>query len=137
MALTNATEQYSIEPAQEADWPWMLIGQVEIAWRRLVSDRQRELGRQRVEESVARQVASVRTDEGFATQAFVAKTDKGESVGFVWVAKDQNDATGQMEASVLHQYVDPTHRGRGLGDWLLDVAEDQDLYSGLAEERPR
>lgn len=130
--MSQTTQRkYHIEPAMEDDWPWIVEGQVEIAWLRLESERRQTLGRRAVEESVARQVERLRHDAGFANQAFVARTGDGTPAGFVWVAKDQNDSTGQMEASLLNQYVAEAHRGQGLGHRLMETAEEWARQQGL------
>jgi ribosomal protein S18 acetylase RimI-like enzyme len=66
----------------------------------------------------------MREDKGFHNKAFVAKTDDGTPAGFVLVAKTHNDATGQLEASLLSQYVAEPYRGQGLGHRLMEAAED-------------
>ena len=114
---------FTIEPATEEDWPWIAEGQVEIAWVGLTSERQESLGRQRVEESVARQVERLRSTTDFPNQAFVARTDDGTPAGYVWVARDENDSTGQLEASLLSQFVAQAYRGQGLGRRLMEAAE--------------
>jgi ribosomal protein S18 acetylase RimI-like enzyme len=131
MTTEEKAVEYTIEPATRADWPWILKGQVDIAWQRLDPERRDELGRSHVEATVRRRVASIHADEDFATQAFVAKTAAGKPVGFIWVAKDHNDSTGQVEASLLNQYVEEAHRGRGLGHQLLETAEDWARELGL------
>ena len=85
---------FHIEPAMEDGWPWIVQGEIEIAWMRLTPERQRGLGRQVVEASVARQVERLRHDAGFPSQALVARAEDGTLAGFVWVAKDRNDSTG-------------------------------------------
>ena len=122
---------FRIEKAVESDWPWILKGLTEIAWVRLDSERQRRMGREVVGESVERQVQRLRRDEGFPSQAFVAKTDDGTQAGFVWVAKTHNDSTGQLEASLLNQYVAEPYRGQGLGRRLMEKAEDWARQQGL------
>lgn len=122
---------FHIEPATEDDWPWIVQGEVEIAWVRLRPERQRSLGRQAVEASVARQVERLRQDADFPTQAFVARADDGTLAGFVWVARDQNDSTGQLEASLLNQYVAEPCRGQGLGRRLMEAAEEWARQQGL------
>ena len=122
---------FRIEPAGEDDWPWIVQGQVEIAWVRLDPQRQRDLGRQAVEASVARQVERLRHDTNFFNQAFVARAGDGSLAGFVWVAKDENDSTGQMEASLLNQYVAEAYRGQGLGYRLMETAEEWARQQGL------
>jgi ribosomal protein S18 acetylase RimI-like enzyme len=126
-----AESRFRIETATESDWPWIVQGQVEIAWARLGPDRQREVNRQMVEERVAQQVAKLRQEEGFPNEAFMAKTDEGTPVGFVWVAKTHNDFTGQLEASLLNQYVAETYRGQGLGRRLVETAEEWARQQGL------
>jgi ribosomal protein S18 acetylase RimI-like enzyme len=123
--------RFRIDKATESDWPWIAQGQVEIAWTRLGPDRQREAGRQTVEERVAQQVAELCQDEGFPNEAFVAKTDEGTPAGFVWVAKNHNDFTGQLEASLLNQYVAEPYRGQGLGRRLMETAEEWARQQGL------
>jgi ribosomal protein S18 acetylase RimI-like enzyme len=49
----------------------------------------------------------------------------------VWVAKDQNDFTGQMQASLLNQYVAEPYRDQGLGHLLLETAEEWARQQGL------
>jgi ribosomal protein S18 acetylase RimI-like enzyme len=124
--------EFHIEPAREDDWPWIARRQVEIAWLRLEPERQQRLGRQAVEASVARQVERLRHDPGFPSRAFVARADDGTPAGFIWVAKDQNDSTGQMEASLLNQYVDEVYRGQGLGRRLMETAEEWARQQGLS-----
>jgi ribosomal protein S18 acetylase RimI-like enzyme len=123
--------KFEIETATESDWPWIVQGQVEIAWKWLGPDRQREASRQAVEERVAQQVAELRQDKGFPTKAFMAKTDDGTPAGFVWVAKNHNDFTGQLEASLLNQYVAEPYRGQGLGRRLMETAEEWARQQGL------
>jgi ribosomal protein S18 acetylase RimI-like enzyme len=126
-----AESRFRIEKATESDWPWIGQGQVEIAWARLGLDRQREANRQTVEERVVQQVAKLRQEEGFPNEAFVAKTDEGTPAGFVWVAKNHNDFTGQLEASLLNQYVAELYRGQGLGRRLVETAEEWARQQGL------
>lgn len=129
---TSFTEnRFQIEKATESDWPWIVQGQVQIAWVRLGPDRQREASRQTVEERVAQQVAKLRQEEGFPNEAFMAKTDDGTPAGFVWVAKTHNDFTGQLEASLLSQYVAEPYRGQGLGRRLMETAEEWACQQGL------
>ena len=129
-ASSNGTA-FRIETATKDDWPWIVQGQVAIAWARLGSERQREVSRQTVEERVARQVAELRQQEGFPSVAFVARTDDGTPVGFVWVARTHNDFTGQLEASLLSQYVAEPCRGQGLGHRLMETAEEWARQQGL------
>jgi ribosomal protein S18 acetylase RimI-like enzyme len=126
-----AESRFRIETATEGDWPWIVQGQVEIAWARLGSDRQREASRQTVEERVAQQVAELRQEEGFPNEAFIATTDEGTPAGFVWMAKTHNDFTGQLEASLLNQYVAEPYRGQGLGRRLMETAEEWARQQGL------
>ena len=122
---------FHIEPSTEDDWPWIARGEVEIAVVRLTPDRQRNLDRQAIEASVARRVENLRHDADFPSQALVARTDDGTLAGFVWVARDQNDSTGQLEASLLNQYVAEPYRGQGLGRRLMDAAEEWAQGQGL------
>jgi ribosomal protein S18 acetylase RimI-like enzyme len=123
--------QFKIEQAAESDWPWIVQGEVEIAWVRLGAEQQEHVGRQAVEGAVARRVRQLREAQDFATLAFVARADDGTLAGFVWVAKDQNDSTGQLQASVLNQYVAEPYRNRGLGHRLLETAEEWARQQGL------
>jgi ribosomal protein S18 acetylase RimI-like enzyme len=123
--------QFHIGAAVEDDWLWIAQGQTEIAWVRLEAERQQETDRRALDEQVALQVAKLRADEGFPNQAFVARTDDGELAGYVWVAKTHNDSTGQLEASLLSQYVAEAYRGQGLGRRLMEEAEDWARRQGL------
>jgi ribosomal protein S18 acetylase RimI-like enzyme len=120
-----------IVPATENDWPWIIQGQIEIAWKRLGAERRKGLNRQDVAQSVERQVNRLRQDEGFPSQAFVACTDDGRRAGFVWVARGHNVTTGRPEASLLNQYVAEAHRGEGLGMRLMETAENWARDQGL------
>ncbi len=132
MFASSKETAFRIETATDDDWPWIVQGQAEIAWVRLGPERQREVvGRQTVEERVARQVAELRREEGFPNEAFVARTDDGAPVGFVWVARTHNDFTGQLEASLLSQYVAEPSRGQGLGHRLMETAEEWARQQGL------
>ena len=103
----------------------------EIAWVRLGRERQQEMAQQAVEERVTRQVAKLRRDEGFPNEVFVARVDGETLAGFVWVARTHNDFTGQLEASLLDQYVAESHRGQGLGRRLMEAAEEWARRQGL------
>jgi ribosomal protein S18 acetylase RimI-like enzyme len=127
----SSKETFQIETATEGDWPWIVQGEAEIAWVRLGHERQREVGQQAIEERVAQQVARLREEEGFPNQAFVARTEDGTPAGFVWVARTHNDSTGQLEASLLSQYVAEAYRGQRLGRRLLETAEAWARGQGL------
>jgi len=122
---------FRIEQAEEGDWPFIVQGQVEIAWARLDAEHRRPVGREEIEEHVARRVQALRRDEGFPNLAFVAKTDDGTPAGYVWIARTHNDSTGQHEASLLSQYVAAPHRGQGLGSRLMEAAEGWAREMGL------
>jgi ribosomal protein S18 acetylase RimI-like enzyme len=124
MSAGSQETSFRIEAAKQDDWPWIAQGQVEIIWVRLGPERHREVSQTTVGERVAQQVARLREDEGFPNQAFVARTDDGTLAGFVWVARTHNDSTGQLEASLLSQYVAEPYRGQGLGRRLMETAEE-------------
>ena len=122
---------FQFGPAIESDWPFIIDWQAEIAWVGLGRDRQRATDLATVCERVARQVAQLRADEGFPNQTLVSRTADGEPAGFVWVARTHNDRTGQVEASLLGQYVAKPYRGQGLGGRLLELAENWARQQGL------
>jgi len=124
-------KSFRIVPAEADDWAWIEQGQVEIAWTRLGRERQRETSRKAVAYQVARRIENLRRDEGFYNEAFVAWIEGGTRAGFVWVARDQNDSTGQVEALLLNQFVAEAYRGQGLGRQLLEKAEDWAREQGL------
>jgi ribosomal protein S18 acetylase RimI-like enzyme len=129
----NSEFVFHIAPATDDDWPWIVQGEIEIYWVRLGSERQREVGLQAVEERVVQRVADLRKEEGFPNQAFVAKAEEGTPAGFVWVAQTHNDSTGQLEASLLNQYVAEPYRGQGLGRHLMETAEEWARQQGLPQ----
>jgi ribosomal protein S18 acetylase RimI-like enzyme len=131
MAAGSKEIVYRIEMATESDWPWIVQGQVETTWVRLGPERQQGIRRRTIEEYVERQIAALRNDESFPIQAFIARTDDGVPAGFVWVAKDHNDSTGQLEATLMNQYVAEPYRGQGLGRRLLETAEEWAWGQGL------
>jgi len=124
MAQEPVPRMFRIEPASASDWPWIVQGEVEIAWTRLGAKGRQEIDRRVVEERTKRRVAEIRQDEGFRNLAFVARTEDGALAGYVWVARTHNDSTGQLEAALLNQYVAEPYRGEGLGRRLMDTAED-------------
>jgi ribosomal protein S18 acetylase RimI-like enzyme len=127
----NKEAVFRIERAAEGDWPWIVQGEIEIAWTRLGKEHQREMGQETIAERVSRRVAQLRKDESFHNEAFVTKAKDGTLAGFVWVARDQNDSTGQMEALLLNQYVAEAYRGQGLGRRLMERAEEWAREQGL------
>jgi ribosomal protein S18 acetylase RimI-like enzyme len=131
MSASSENRVFRISPAEEDDWSWIIQGQVEIAWVRLGPEGQRGVRRATIERSVAQRVAQVRHDSGFPSQAFVAKTGDGTPAGYVWIARTHNDATGQLEASLLSQYVAVDYRSQGLGQRLMETAEEWAGQQGL------
>ena len=57
--------------------------------------------------------------------------DRPPGSSFVWVARTHNDSTGQLEASLLSQYVSEPYRGQELGHRLMEAAEDWARQQGL------
>lgn len=130
MSFNSKQMPFRIEKAAESDWPWIVRGQAEIVWKRLGREQQ-EMSRQAVGQHVAQRVEEIRADEGFPTEAFVAKTDDGTQAGYVWVARSHHDFTGQLEASLLSQYVAEAYRNQGLGRRLMETAEEWARQQGL------
>lgn len=128
--MSNEISFYVDTPTEE-DWPWIVQGEVEIACARLDPERRKGVDRQAAAERVAQRVATLREEEGFPNQAFIARTDDGTRAGYVWVARSHNDFTGQLEASLLNQYVAQPYRGHGLGYRLMETAEEWARRQGL------
>ena len=122
---------FRIEVASASDWPWIVQGEVEIAWARLGPRGRQDVDRRTVEERTEKRVSTLRQDEGFPNRAFLARTDDGTLAGYVWVAKTHNDSTGRLEASLLNQYVAEPYRGQSLGCCLMEAAEDWARREGL------
>jgi ribosomal protein S18 acetylase RimI-like enzyme len=133
MTEETAASTFRIEEAQERDWPWIVQGEVEIAWVGLTREQRQRVTREEVAEQVAQRVAQLRVDQGFPLQAFVARSAEGARAGFVWLARTHNDTTGELEASLLNQYVAEPYRGRGLGRKLLQTAERWARDQGLPQ----
>jgi ribosomal protein S18 acetylase RimI-like enzyme len=131
MAEEPVPRVFRIEPASASDWPWIVQGEVEIAWTRLGPKARQEIDRRVVEERTKRRVTEIRQDEGFHSLAFVVKTEDGARSGYVWVARTHNDSTGRLEAALLNQYVAEPYRGQGLGRRLIDTAEEWARREGL------
>jgi ribosomal protein S18 acetylase RimI-like enzyme len=56
---------------------------------------------------------------------WVVEAQSPESrVGSLWVGSSIDQASGERQAYIFLLYVDPQHRRRGLGQALLQVAED-------------
>ena len=131
MQKTSDEMTFIINEAAEGDWVFITRGQIEIAWTRVDPKERDDAGRDAVVEAVTQHVARIRQDEGFPDCALVARTAEGVIAGYVWVAKDHNDATGEVEASLLSQYVAESYRGHGLGRVLMERAEAWASRQGL------
>ena len=59
-----------------SDWPWILQGEVEIAWARLGPRGRQEVDRHTVVERTAKRVSQLRQDVGFPNRAFLARTEE-------------------------------------------------------------
>jgi len=123
--------QGKIEPALEADWPWMMQGHLESVWESLSPSCREEVSQEAIKERLEQQIASIQGPGGFPNQAFVARGERGEPAGFVWVAEIRHEFTGQPEAFVLAVYVAEAYRGRGLGRRLMETAEEWARQRGL------
>ena len=132
MSGAAAQQAERIVPAAEDDWPWILQGQIEIAWAKLGAEFRGRDSRQQLEQRVARKVERLRHAAGLSSQVLVAWTPDGTRAGFVWVASSHSATTGQPEASLLNQFVAEPHRGHGLGARLMKAAEDWAREQGLS-----
>jgi len=131
MSPETEKTQYQIDVAAKDDWPWIIEGLTEIAQGRLTDDQRRTTSRQVLQDLIGQHVTQVQGRDGFSGQAFVARTSDGQPVGFVWVAKVLNEFTGQLEASLLNQYVEKPYRGQGLGNQLMATTEEWARRQGL------
>jgi len=131
MSKKPSTTAFRIEPASAGDWPWIVQGEIEIAWARLGPKGREEVDRHTVEERTEKRISELLEDAGFQSRGFVARTEDGTLAGYVWVARTHNDSTGRLEAALLNQYVAEPYRGRGLGYRLMETAEDWARREGL------
>lgn len=133
MTTISDEPRFHIGIASEEDWPWIERGEVEIARSALQPGRQcdDDGDQHAIEALVAERVVTIRRQDGFPNQAFVARSGDGALAGYVWVAKTHNDATGELEASLLSQYVVASCRGHGLGRRLIATAEGWAREQGL------
>ena len=122
---------FRIEAATEDNWLWMMQGMAESIWESLSPECLQEVSQQAVRERLNQQAARIRGPEGFLNQAFIARDEDRQQAGFIWVAKTHSEFTGQPQAFVLDVYVVAPYRGRGLGQRLMETAEEWACQHGL------
>ena len=111
-------ETVSVEPATRAD-----VGAIVDAWVALASD-QRGHGSHLLAEANRSTVREHITHHVVADRVYVARTPSTDVVGFVQYATEVGTYRMDVDRGIIETiYVDPDHRGQGIGTQLLDRAE--------------
>jgi ribosomal protein S18 acetylase RimI-like enzyme len=84
-----------------------------------------------VREMLERHYTTIHSNPSMPDKAFIAFNPEGKKTGFVWVAKMQNQFTGDLEAFILDLFVPLEHRGKNVGRALIRAAEQHALSEGL------
>jgi GNAT superfamily N-acetyltransferase len=114
---------FSIEPAADTDWPWLLERHADSIWDNLPSLSRANVGIDVVRRRAREQWNRLRQRAERADQALVARDENGTRAGFVWVEATQSGFTGEPLALVRDVFVETPIRGQGLGTLLMEAAE--------------
>lgn len=131
---TNGTDEnnaFSINPAQDRDWEWMNQGSIEGVWNTLSPEQKAGTNREHVMECLNRQVKKFQGPDAPSNIVLVARNQSGKRAGFVWVSIIPNYFADTEEAVVLMIFVADTERRKGLGDLLMEAAEEWARKSGM------
>lgn len=122
---------YSFSEARDGDWSWILQGSAEAVWASLPEARKQQLGREALDQHYEEEARDFHGEERFPNSAILARGPAGQRCGFVWVAEVRNDGTGQPHGFIMDLYLDPSHRGAGLAQVLMQKAQDWCRARGL------
>jgi GNAT superfamily N-acetyltransferase len=114
---------FSIQPAEDADWPWLLERHSESIWDNLPPLRRADVTIDLVRRRAREQWDHLRQRAERTDQALVARDESGTRAGFVWVEATHVGFTGEPLALVRDVYVEIPFRGQGLGRLLVEAAE--------------
>jgi ribosomal protein S18 acetylase RimI-like enzyme len=123
---------YTFREAGADDWPFIFRGSAEAVWAGLSEERRTQVGREKLLEHYRNEARSFKGETRYPNLALVALDPGGELGGFVWVAETQVDGLGVTHGFVMDIYVEPRHRGSGLGNELMRRAEDWRRSRNLA-----
>ncbi len=67
---------------------------------------------------------AAKTSQKERSEILIIETDDGERTAILWMGETVDDYTGEPRAFVLNVFVTPEHRYRGIGRWLMSMAEE-------------
>jgi len=117
----------------EEDWEYIRHCRFETRWELIETGRRDDQNRERELREARAMIIDTRPSEGgfrkrfrYAdkrlNQAFILLDEKKSRCGTLWL-KESRDYTGKVFAWILLLFVEPDHRGRGLGRMLVSEAE--------------
>jgi RimJ/RimL family protein N-acetyltransferase len=122
---------YSFTEARDDDWSWVLQGSAEAVWASLPEARRKQIGREAINRHYEEEARDFHGEERFPNSVILARDSAGERCGFIWVAQITNDGTGRPHGFIMDIYLDPSHRGTGLAQVLMQQAEAWCRVRGL------
>jgi ribosomal protein S18 acetylase RimI-like enzyme len=121
-----------ISEAKDEDWPWIKESTLEVVMSTIGPERLKRVGQAKVKEMLDRQYKTIRENQSMPDKAFISYDPEGKRTGFVWVARIQNQFTGDPEVFILDLFVPLEHRGKNIGRSLIRAAEEYARAEGLA-----
>lgn len=143
MSEPSAAPQASVAQATEDDWAYIRARLIDTLWDVSEPSQREARGRHDFEDEVddflsRHKPAAIGLRERLTgswrrrmpNQAFVLRGADGQRLGALWMATGL-DHHREWQAWVLLVYVEPTHRGKGLGRMLMQKAEAWARNNGM------
>jgi ribosomal protein S18 acetylase RimI-like enzyme len=130
-SMVGESSEIKIIEAKEEDWPWIKASTLELVMSTIGPERLKRVGEDKVKEMLDRHYKTIHENQSMPDKAFISYDREGRKTGVVWVARIQNQFTGDPEAFIIDLFVPPEHREKNIGRALIRTAENYARGEGL------
>ena len=109
---------------RKSDLGFVRRGLSETNWQDIPDDQKAVIRREDCDKRIFADFKRYTRDKKFKFKMFVGLSEKGERTGYVSVGESMNPTVGLPLGAILDFWVEPHHRGQGIGGRLLDYGLD-------------
>lgn len=110
-----------IRKAVSGDFEWIREKTAVTCWDDLSDEEQARISRDRVNSRIQGVFDDLRRRPGMR---FLVAEEEGLRVGYIWVGENTDTFTGEKRGFIFDFYVEPSGRGKGVGQALMKAGED-------------